>query len=68
MSEVTTEMLYEELLKLDDRVAETEAALTDLVVFMRDMNKELAEGQAKTEALKRKLFRGRFDPQGALIG
>jgi hypothetical protein len=68
VSEVTTEMLYEELLKLDARVAETQAALDDLVIFMRDMNRELAEGQAKTEALKRKLFGDRFDRQGALVG
>jgi len=50
------------------RAAKTEAALEDLVKFMKDMNRELAEGQAKTEALKRELFKDRFDALGALIG
>lgn len=68
MAEMSKEVLYEELLKLDARAAKTEAALEDLVKFMKDMNRELAEGQAKTEALKRELFKNRFDAQGALIG
>ena len=68
MVEVTKELIYEELLKLDARAAETEAALEALVQFMRDMNRELAEGRAQTEVLKRELFKGRFDAQGALIG
>lgn len=68
MAEVTNEMLYEELLKLDAHVAKTEEALTDLVSFMKDMNWELAEGQAGTEALKQKLFKGRFDHKGSFIG
>ncbi|HCL63987.1 MAG TPA: hypothetical protein DIC56_03915 [Rhizobium sp.] len=68
MVEVTKEVLFEELLKLDARAAKTEAALEDLVKFMKDMNRELAEGQAKTEALKRELFKDRFDALGALIG
>lgn len=68
MGQITNEMLYEELLRLDIRMAEIEAAMIDLVTFMKDMNKELSEGQAKTEALKRKLFKGRFDHQGAFVG
>ncbi len=68
MAGITQEMLYEELLKLDARMAQTEAAFEDLVDFMKDMNRELAEERAKTEALKRKLFKDRFDAQGALLG
>ena len=68
MAEVTKELIYEELLKLDARAAETQAALEDLVQFMKDMNRELAEGRAQTEVLKRELFKDRFDAQGALIG
>lgn len=68
MGQVTDEMIYEELLKLDARAAKTEEALTDLVTFMREMNKELAEGQAQTDALKQKLFKGRFDHTGAFLG
>lgn len=68
MAEVTSEMLYEDLLKLDARAAQAEAALNDLVSFMKDMNKELTDGQVKTEELKRKIFKNRVDAEGALIG
>jgi hypothetical protein len=68
MTELTNEMLYEELLKLDLRLAENEAAFDELIVLMKDMNREFAEERAKTEALKRRLFKDRFDAQGALIG
>ena len=68
MPEVTIEMLYEELLKLDARLAESEAAFDELLAFMKDMNREFAEERAKTEALKRKLFKDRFDAQGAFVG
>jgi len=68
MAEITQEMLYEELLKLDARMTESEAVFDELLEFMRDMNRELAEERAKTDALKRKLFKDRFDAQGALLG
>lgn len=68
MAEVTSEMLYEDLLKLDARAAQAEAALNDLVSSMKDMNKELTDGQVKTEELKRKIFKNRVDAEGALIG
>ena len=68
MAEITQEMLYEELLKLDARMTESEAVFDELLEFMRDMNRELAKERAKTDALKRKLFKGRFDAQGALLG
>ncbi|MGN7293591.1 hypothetical protein [Rhizobium sp. SAFR-030] len=68
MADIRNEVLYEELLKLDERMAESEAVMADLVAFMKDMNRELAEGQARTEALKRKLFKDRFDAQGLFVG
>ncbi|MGF0538382.1 hypothetical protein ACQQ2Q_10330 [Agrobacterium sp. ES01] len=68
MAEVTSEMLYEDLLKLDARAAQAEAALNDLVSSMKDMNKELTDGQVKTEELKRKIFKNRVEAEGALIG
>ena len=65
MAELTNEMLYEELLKLDLRLAENEAAFDELIVLMKDMNREFAEERAKTEALKRRLFKDRFDAQSS---
>lgn len=68
MAEVTRDMIFTEILRLDDRVAETTASMQELLQFMRDMNRELAEGRAQTEALKKLLFGNRFDHQGALLG
>ncbi|EUB95679.1 hypothetical protein PMI07_002167 [Rhizobium sp. CF080] len=68
MAEVTNEMLYDEMLKLDERSKQTLAALEDLVLFMKDTNRELAEGQAKTDALKKRLFGDRFDRNGVVLG
>ncbi|SFB38739.1 hypothetical protein N7E02_26280 [Aliirhizobium terrae] len=67
MSEVTKEMLYEEMLKLDARSQRTLEALEELVLFMKETNRELAEGRAKTEALKKKLFGDRFGASGAVL-
>jgi hypothetical protein len=68
MAEITKEMLYEEMLKLDVRSQRTLEALEELVSFMKETNRELAEGRAKTEALKKKLFGNRFDASGAFLG
>lgn len=68
MAEITNEMLYAEMLKLDERSERALESLEDLVRFMKDMNRELAEGQAKTDDLKRKLFGNRFDESGASLG
>lgn len=67
MTEVTKEMLYEEILKLDARSQRTLEALEELVSFVKETNRELAEGQAKTEALKKKLFGDRFEIRGAIL-
>ncbi|MCY1668840.1 hypothetical protein [Rhizobium sp. SL86] len=66
--EMTQDMLYAELLKLDERSRELAESYHELVVFMKDMNRELAEGRAKTDALKKALFGNRFDRQGAVLG
>ncbi|CDZ35773.1 hypothetical protein [Neorhizobium galegae] len=68
MAEVTNEMLYEEMLKLDERSKQTLESLEELVSFMKETNRELAEGQARTEALKKELFGDRFDRYGAYRG
>ncbi|RWX75475.1 hypothetical protein EPK99_17380 [Neorhizobium lilium] len=68
MAEITNEMLYAEMLKLDERTKETLQSLQDLVGFMKETNRELAEGQARTDALKKKLFGDRFDRDGAVFG
>jgi len=61
MGAITNEMLYEEMLKLDERLQQTVENLQDLVSFMKETNKELADGQAKNDALKKKLFGDRFE-------
>ena len=68
MAEITNEMLYAEMLRLDERTHETLKSLQDLVGFTRETNRELAEGQARTDALKKKLFGNRFDRDGAAFG
>jgi hypothetical protein len=68
MAEVTNEMLYEEMLELDERSKQMLESLEELVSFMKETNRELAEGQARTEALKKKLFGERFDRYGAYCG
>lgn len=59
MSEVTQE-IYQELLRLEANVGRLVESMEETVSFMRDTNRELAEGQAKTEALKQKLFGDRL--------
>jgi hypothetical protein len=66
--EITKEMLYAELLKLDERSRDTAESFEELIQFMKEMNRELAEGQAKTDALKKALFGNRFDRQDANFG
>jgi hypothetical protein len=65
MNTITNEVIYAELLKLDERLQQVDEAMTDLVAFMKEMNRELAEGVAKTEALKKSLFGNRFSTEVA---
>lgn len=67
MAEVTKEMLYEEMLKLDAHSQRTLEALEELVLVMKETNREVAEGRAKTEALKKKLFGDRFNASGVVL-
>lgn len=60
MAEVTNEMLYDELLKLDQKLERNLENLQELVSFMKDMNRELAAGRQKTELLKKRLFGDRL--------
>lgn len=60
MAEVTNEMLYDELLKLDQKMERNLENLQELVSFMKDMNRELAAGRQKTELLKKRLFGDRL--------
>ena len=61
MGDVTKEMIYAEVVELDRRLGETVSSLEELVSFMKETNRELAEGRARTEALKRELFGNRFE-------
>jgi hypothetical protein len=65
MTTITNEVIYAELLKLDERLQEVDEALTELAAFMKETNRELADGVAKTEALKRSLFGNRFSAEAA---
>ena len=60
MATVTNQMLYEELLKLDSDVKQLVESMQETVAFARETNRQLAEGQARTEALKKRLFGNRF--------
>lgn len=64
MGDVTKEMIYAEVVELDRRLGETVSSLEELVSFMKETNRELAEGRARTEALKRTLFGNRFETAG----
>jgi hypothetical protein len=68
MSGVTKEMIYAEVVELDRRLGETVSSLEELVSFMKETNQELAEGRARTEALKQALFGDRFDRAGLFHG
>ena len=65
MAEVTNEVLYEELLKLDERLQDLERETQETLAVFRETNRQLAEGQARNDALKRRLFGSRFDRLGA---
>ncbi|WP_421873359.1 hypothetical protein [Pararhizobium sp.] len=64
MSKVTNEMLYAEVVELDRRLQDTAKSLDELVAFARETNRELTEGRARTEALKRTLFGNRLENLG----
>jgi hypothetical protein len=52
---------YEELLKLDERYARLVETMEETLLEAREANRELADGLARTEALKKRLFGDRFD-------
>jgi hypothetical protein len=60
VAEVTNE-IYEELLKLDARLQELVDEMQETVAVARETSRQLAEGQARNDALKRRLFGNRFD-------
>jgi hypothetical protein len=61
VAEVSNEVLYEELLKLDIRLQQFEQEVQETLEVFRETNRQLAEGQARNDALKRRLFGNRFD-------
>lgn len=65
MSTITTEMIYEELLKLDDKSRRLNEDLQELRATSRETLKILAEGQARNDAQKVRLF---GDRMGTLTG
>ncbi|MBT9372380.1 hypothetical protein [Rhizobium sp. CSW-27] len=52
----------------DERSRELAESFDELVRFMKVMNRELAEGRAKTDALKKTLFGDRFSAEEARFG
>ncbi|HZG29513.1 hypothetical protein [Rhizobium sp. C4] len=65
MSTITTEMIYEELLKLDEKSRRLNEDLQELRATSRETLKLLAEGQARNDAQKARLF---GDRMGTLTG
>lgn len=65
MGEVTNEMIYDELLKLNARLQEFERETQETLAVFRETNRQLSEGQARNDALKRRLFGNRFDRTNA---
>jgi len=61
MKTINNEVLYEELMKVDESYARLVDTMEETVSIMRETNRELAEGLARTEALKKRLFGNRFD-------
>jgi regulator of replication initiation timing len=62
---ITTEMIYEELLKLERSVKELCEDLDDLRAVSRETVRILAEGQARNDAQKERLLRERLARQAA---
>jgi hypothetical protein len=65
VAEISNEVLYEELLKLDASVQALEREMQETLAVFRETNRQLAEGQARNDALKRRLFGNRFDRTSA---
>ncbi|MET3612916.1 putative CopG family antitoxin [Rhizobium aquaticum] len=60
MSTITTEMIYEELLKLDERSRRFNEDLKELRETSRETLRILAEGQARNDAQRARLFGDRI--------
>jgi hypothetical protein len=60
LAEVANEMIYEEILKLDASIRDLENEMQETLAVMRETNRQLAAGQARNDALKRRLFGDRF--------
>ena len=65
MNVVSNEELYEELLKLDARLQRFAEEAEETLAVARETTRLLAEGQARNDALKRRLFGDRFERLGA---
>jgi hypothetical protein len=65
VAEVTNEVIYEELLKLDAKLKELVQEMQETVAVARETNRQLTEGQARNDALKRRLFGDRFNRMSA---
>jgi hypothetical protein len=61
VAEVTNEVLYEELLKLDARLQDFVHETQETLAVFRETSRQLTEGQARNDVLKRRLFGDRFD-------
>ena len=55
MAEITNEMLYHELLVLEQDIAKVQASLDETLTLLRVIRREGDEGRAKIEATKARL-------------
>jgi hypothetical protein len=60
MANIIDEENYQQLLKLDEKYGELVKEMEETVAVARETNRLLSEGQARTEALKQRLFGDRF--------
>lgn len=64
MADISNEVLYEELLDLDVRLQRLVEQMEETVAFARETNRILEAGQARNDALKKRLFGDRLDRLG----
>lgn len=65
MAEMTDTIIYEDLLRLDAKLQRLVGEMEETVAVARETNRQLAEGQARNDALKARLFGNRFDRMSA---
>lgn len=60
MAEITCEVIYRELLVLEEKLSRVERIMTDNLNLLRQTNGELAEGRKKIDVARRRFGDGRL--------